>query len=185
MANVKGSALSSRVLWVRLEYGDAGIQRLLPQCTPALRAELAAGVQKARWYPLAQFVELITVIDRLFGAGDLRLCKELGAWAAQENLPKVFKLFYRLGTPTFVFERAAKLWTAHYDSGRLELASPAEKRAHLSLFDFAEPHRAHCLSVLGWAAKSIELSGAKVVESDEVRCRTRGDDRCELAVAWA
>jgi hypothetical protein len=185
MAHCKGIAVTARLKWVQRLHGDPGWARFRDALGDDTRDAVERHILPHGWVPMRTFVDVNVTIDRLFGAGDLRLCRELGAWAAQENLPKVFKLFYRLGTPTFIFERAAKLWTAHYDSGRLELDSPADKRAHLSLFDFAEPHRAHCLSVLGWAAKSIELSGAKVVESDEVRCRTRGDDRCELAVAWA
>ena len=47
----------------------------------------------------------------------------------------------------------------HYTSGKL---TPIEERAGAIRFEiegFAEPHRAHCMSVLGWAARSIELSG--------------------------
>src|SRR5690606_25472114 len=51
VANVKGSALSSRVLWVQLKYGAAGITRLLPQCSTELRAAIEGGIQKATWYP--------------------------------------------------------------------------------------------------------------------------------------
>ncbi|MCA2977955.1 MAG: hypothetical protein INH37_06700 [Myxococcaceae bacterium] len=185
MAHCKGIAVIARLKWVRRFHGDAGARRLHDALSAPTRDALERHILPHDWVPMRTFVEVNVAVDRLFGSGDLRLCKDLGAWAAQENLPRLFRLFYRLGTPGFMFERAAKLWSAHYDSGRLTLVLPTEKRAHLSLFDFAEPHRAHCLSVLGWAAKSVELSGARVVESDEARCRTRGDDRCEFVVSWA
>jgi hypothetical protein len=185
MAHCKGIAVIARLKWVQRTHGDPGWARFRDALSDETREAVERHILPHGWVPMRTFIDVNVTADRLFGAGDLTLCRELGAWAAQENLPKLFRLFYRLGTPTFIFERAAKLWSAHYDSGRLELSAPAEKRAHLSLFDFAEPHRAHCLSVLGWAAKSIELSGARVIESDEVQCRTRGDGCCELAVAWA
>lgn len=185
MANCKGIAVIARLKWVQRVHGDPGWARFKDALADETREAVERHILPHGWVPMRTFIDVNVTADRLFGGGDLRLCKELGAWAAQENLPKVFRLFYRLGTHTFVFERAAKLWSAHYDSGRLELASPAAQRAHLSLYDFDEPHRAHCLSVLGWAAKSIELSGARVVQADELKCRTRGEACCELAVAWA
>src|ERR1043165_2340768 len=77
VANVKGSALSSRVLWVQLGHGAAGLDRLISQCSPALRAHIQEGIGKAKWYPFEEFVELNVVIDRLFGRGDLGLVKHL------------------------------------------------------------------------------------------------------------
>ena len=56
---------------------------------------------------------------------------------------------------------------------RLKAALGADHQA-LIIQDVASPHRAHCLSVLGWAAKSIELSGSKVTLAEETRCRTCG-----------
>src|SRR5207253_271206 len=77
VANVKGSALASRVLWVELGHGGGGMERLLAQCSPELRASLSRGIAKAQWYPFEQFVELNIVIDRVFGRGDLGLVRQL------------------------------------------------------------------------------------------------------------
>lgn len=185
MANVKGSALSSRVLWVRLEYGDAGIQRLLPQCTPELRASLQAGIHKARWYPLAQFVELIAVVDRLFGAGDLALVDTLARHGADANLTTIYRLFFKVGTTHWILGRAARLWGAHYDSGHLEVLTRGPNTAVLRIRGFDDPHPIHCRSVLGWAHRSIELSGGKTVASSESTCVTRGDPYCQIDAAWS
>jgi hypothetical protein len=38
--------------------------------------------------------------------------------------------------------------------------------------------------VLGWAARSIELSGGVVLTATEERCRARGDETCELVARW-
>lgn len=55
----------------------------------------------------------------------------------------------------FLFERAAKLWGAHYDTGRMETQRSADGTMSVSIHDFGQPHRAHCLSVL--AARSLRL----------------------------
>jgi hypothetical protein len=184
VANVKGSALSSRVLWVQLNHGSAGLERLLPQCSPELRATIEGGVHKAHWYPLEHFVELIATIDRLFGAGDLSLVRDLARFGADANLTTIYRLFYKVGTTHWILGRAVRLWSAHYDSGYLEVLTRGPKTAVLKIRAFDTPHPVHCMSVLGWAERSVELSGGTEVKSAETKCRTRGDDFCQLEYTW-
>ncbi len=184
MAHCKGIAVMARLRWVESHHGAQGLDRFLGALTPADRATLDGHVLPHAWVPLDLFIHVNEVADRLFGQGDLQLCVELGAWSAEQNLPRLFRLFYRLGTPMFIFNNAARLWSAHYDSGKLETWREESGLAHLVIKDFDQPHRAHCFSVLGWATKSVEISGAKVTQSLERRCRTRGDEVCELVVGW-
>jgi hypothetical protein len=184
MVHCKGIAVLARLKWVQLHHGDEGTRRYLDALSADTREALERRVLPHGWVPLPIFLELNVVADRLFGRGDLALCRELGAWAAQENLPRLFKLFYRFGSPTFIFERASKLWSAHYDSGSLTLLDASETGGRLVLSDFGLPHRAHCLSVLGWARKSVELAGATVTYAEEERCRTLGHKDCELVLRW-
>jgi hypothetical protein len=184
VANVKGSALTSRILWVQLEHGDGGYKRLLSQVSPELKATLEAGVNKATWYPFEQFIELNLVLDRLFGQGDLGLIKNLGRYGADANLRTIYRLFYKVGTVQWILGRAVRLWSAHYDSGYTEIATRGPKAAVMRIRGFATPHRAHCLSVIGWMERSIELSGGKRPIVEESLCRTRGDELCQMDVVW-
>lgn len=184
MANVKGSALASRVLWVQLNHGASGIARLREACTPDLRDTLDAGVKMARWYPFEQFVELVVKIDTVFGRGDLGLVKPLGRFGADANLTTIYRLFFKVGSTQWILGRAVRLWSAHYDSGFLEVMTRGARTAILRIRGFATPHRVHCESVLGWVERSIELSGGKQVALVETKCRTRGDDVCQLEATW-
>lgn len=184
MANVKGSALSSRVLWVQLNHGEAGISRLLPQCSVELRAIIEGGIHKAKWYPFEQFIELISTIDRLFGKGDLALVDELARHGADANLTTIYRLFYRLGTIRWVMSRAARLWNLHYDAGRLELDERGPQEIDMHLAGVPEPTCTHCRAVQGWAERSIELSGGVEVETEIRSCRRGGARTCCVATRW-
>jgi hypothetical protein len=184
VSNVKGSALASRLLWVRLGHGEAGLERLEKQASPSLTPTLVNGVAMARWYPFDQFIELITLVDRLFGAGDLGLVKELGRFGADANLKTVYRLFYKVGTVRWILGRAARLWGAHYDSGEMRIVEDRPGYGVLEIAGFDTPHRIHCLSVAGWAERSVEISGGKEARVEEPSCRARGDERCLLEVTW-
>jgi hypothetical protein len=176
--------MTSRVLWVQLEHGDGGMKRLIAQSTPDLRTGLENGFHKARWYPFEQFIELNLVIDRLFGEGDLGLVRMLGRFGADANLTTIYRLFYKLGSVQWILGRAVRLWSAHYDSGYLEVATRGPRQAILRMRGFASPHPAHCLSVAGWAERSIELSGGKQTMLEETKCRNKGDELCQLDATW-
>jgi hypothetical protein len=184
MAQCKGFLFTARLKYVQEKHGPEGSRRLHEQLAPQTQALIERHALPHEWVPFAAFIDVNVVADRLFGKGDLALCREMGAWSAEANLPRVFRFFYRFGSPMFLFERAAKLWGGHYDSGRMETMRDQDGAAHLVIYDFGEPHRAHCLSVLGWCVRSIEMSGAKVHSAAEQRCRLRGDECCEFVAHW-
>lgn len=183
---MKGSALASRVNWVRLNHGTDGVDRLAKQCSPELRAIIETGAKMARWYPFAEFIELSTVIDRVFGTGDGALYRRLGYEGAGANLSTIYRLFYRVGSVMWILGRAARLWNAHYDSGRLEVRArgSAGGEVELDIIDFETPTCVHCDAVTGWCHKSIEMSGGKVSEVERPACRVKGGDRCTIRVRW-
>jgi hypothetical protein len=184
MANVKGSALSSRLLWVRLNQGEQGIERLAGEVSAELAELLNRGAVMSKWYAFDLFVELNETIDRVFGKGDLALVKKLGRHGADANLTTIYRLFYKVGTVKWILARASRLWGMHYDSGYLEINALPGKEVEARIIDFETPHRVHCLSVQGWAERSVELSGGKEVILEELSCRAAGGDDCELKVSW-
>jgi len=184
MANVKGTAFSSRLLWVRLNHGQEGVERLAATVAPALRGLLREGAVMSKWYPFEQFVELNLAIDRVWGRGDLSLIKSLGRHGADANLTTIYRLFYKVGTVKWILARASRLWGLHYDSGNLYVDMYPGREVGLRIEEFETPHQAHCLSVLGWAERSIELSGGNDVKIAEITCRTRGGPMCRFRASW-
>lgn len=183
MARVKGSAVTSRVRFVREHASEAAYRSVRAALSPGARSQLEAGVLPHAWVPFELFVELNVEIDKQLGAGDLALCREMGRYGAKVNLPTIYRIFYRLGSLPFILKKAARLWEVHYDSGRLDVETDSTS-AIMTIAEFETPHATHCLSVLGWAEAAGELSGVQVIEARELGCRTRGDDRCQLLLRW-
>lgn len=184
VANVKGSALASRLTWVRLEHGPIGLDRVNRVASPALAALIAQPLRMSSWYPLALFVELNEVIDRVFGNGDGAMARALGRYGADANMTTIYRLFYKLGTVRWVMSRAARLWHMHYDAGRIELIERGEHEIDLHLIGVPEPSCTHCHSVQGWAERSIELSGGEKVTAEMTSCRRDGAQTCCIAARW-
>jgi hypothetical protein len=177
---VKGSALRARVRWVE-ERGE--MARYVDALQPATRALITPCVLVNEWYPFDVFVDLNATIDRLWGKGDLAMCKELGRYGCDVNLTTLYSVFFKLGSVPFIIRRAAAAWRVNYDAGELKVLDSAGGKLHLRIDGWPQPHRAHCLSVLGWIERACELSGGVVVRSAE-KCRALGAPTCELEIDW-
>lgn len=184
MARVKGSAIGARVRYVRDIHGEDAWERVQRALSPSSRAELERGVLPSDWASYELFLDLNVTADRLLGKGDLELCLEMGRFGATVNLPTLYRVFLRFGSPMFLLQKASRLWQVNYDSGLLVAIREAKERARLRIEAFERPHRAHCLSVLGWSTRAIELTGFRVVSAQEEKCRTRGDATCEMVLEW-
>ncbi|MEM9487508.1 MAG: 4-vinyl reductase [Myxococcota bacterium] len=187
--HVKGSSIASRIVWVRLSYGEQGLAMLRDQLAPGdteLAELLDSGPDIAAWYDLEHFLVLNEAIDRHFGDGDLALVRELGRHAAEASLTTLFRMFFKSGTVHWILSKASRLWGMHYDSGRLlvrEFPGPILE-VELEIADFARPHRIHCVSVQGWVERAAELSGVPRASLCEVDCRALGDQRCRFRLKW-
>lgn len=184
MANVKGSAITSRVLWVRLNHGEEGLRRLKEGLSLATRAVVEGPLVKAQWYPFDVFIDLNQTIDSVFAKGDLATVRALGRFGADANLTTIYRLFYAVGTVKWIIDRGARLWDLHYDSGKMVVIRRPGNEVDFRIVNFATPHRAHCLSVIGWAERSVELSGGKEVKAVEQSCRAKGDAECAVHIEW-
>jgi hypothetical protein len=180
--NVRGSAVSARIQWVK-ERGVADYARLLNELSPDTRREIERGLNARSWVPFSLFVEVVEVIDRVFGAGDLALCVPLGRYACDVNLRALYRFLFKVGNVHFIIRRAASAWRIHYDEGELRVVEEGPSHVIVRILDWPEPHRAHCLSVKGWVIEAGHISGTEMKTSQD-KCRVLGDDVCEMRFDW-
>ena len=183
MAEVKGSAITARIRFVKERWGEQAWTQLVAGLDESHQARIAERILPHDWIEFSLFTDFIEAVDRTFGEGDLALCRELATYAADANLPTLYRIFYKLTSPSFILRKAAQLWDVHYSSGKLVVEKMPDG-ALMRIEGFDTPHRTHCLSVMGWAHRSIELSGGKSVETEEVSCRANGDASCEMRARW-
>lgn len=181
---VKGSAITSTIRYIRDHHDDVMYREIRDSLSPEHRALLKKGVVPHEWVPYSLFIELSVATDARLGQGDLTLCRDIGRYGARVNLPTLYRLFMRLGSVGFILRKASRLWSVHYDTGSMEVEELTNRAARLTIGDFDEPHRAHCLRVLGWTEGAIEMTGSQLLGAEKVSCRTEGDEACVLHLRW-
>ncbi len=180
---MKGSAFTARFAYLKQHFPDrwdAFVSLLEPE-TQAL----AKGVcLKGSWYPFSCFVDLNVKADKLFGKGDLAIARELGRDAAVVNLPVLYRIFYKVGSPEYIIDKIASAWRQHHDTGHVEMIASGKNQATVRVHEFAAPHPALCRSLEGFFTGSLEVMGMRDVKVVEQRCRLRGAPYCEFLGTW-
>jgi hypothetical protein len=170
---------------VREHHGEEGMQRLIETLSPAGRSLMRGEIEASDWYMYPLFIDVCIKADRLFGSGDAKLNSEMARHSAHRNTPGIYHMFIRLGSVSWVLNRASKLWLENFSDGAFEVRTEKGTRtAEGEIIDFPFPHLAHTYSVLGFAMGCIEMSGAKNVRGELVACRSMGAERTLLRVHW-
>ena len=137
-----------------------------------------------RWVDFAQFIEATELVCKLFAEGDITMARDIGRFAAETNMGVWRSLVYRVLSPSTVLSIAGGLWSHHYDGGRLAVSPEGKHGVRVRIADFPTPHRTHCLSIEGWAQRTVELGRPRRVSVVETGCRLRGAPACEMVVEW-
>lgn len=170
--------------FVKERFGASGSETFLSRASPELRTALAIAPQLGEWVDFALFIEATELVDRLFGRGDMNMAWDVGRFAAEHNIGLWRSIVMRLVNPKTVIGVAASMWTHHYDSGRLLLEEDPAGGVRMKIAEFLQPHRTHCMSVGGWAERTLELGRPKTVRVREVACRSRGAPMCDFSLIW-
>lgn len=183
MAQMKGSAFTARFGYLRETYPDRW-EAFLSELDPSTRELATSRILKSAWYPFEHFVDLNVVADRVMGQGDLALARTLGAHAAEANLPTLYRLFFKLGSPDYILRNAAALWTVHHDTGHAVLVKREGDAAEYQVHEHGSPHPTLCRSVEGFVTRSLELTGVREVSVKEIACVTEGAPYCAFEGRW-
>ncbi|MFQ5671120.1 MAG: hypothetical protein ACE5HD_11475 [Acidobacteriota bacterium] len=184
MPNVKGSNLLSRQAFVIGKHGAAAWTTLLEQMPPADVKLLAPRILASAWYPMELYNRLDLAICQAFAAGNLVLCREIGAFSARRALSGTYRIYLKDG-PTALLHRLSVLHAAFYDKGSMQV-TPVD-RGHCLIRNVYVPRssRTNCLVASGFYQTVVEMSGGKNVRVTEGNCSANGAPVCLFNILWS
>jgi hypothetical protein len=163
--------------------GAAGWKAVTDQLVASDRRELEE-ILPVGWYSLALYARLIHAVDKVHGYGDLSLVVQLGRFEAERDLTTIQRLFLRLASPSFILEKNRDYWRRFHDTGQWTVERLGEGRVRAFIDDWGVADVALCRELVGYVGRLFELVGAKNVRMEHVRCRGRGEARCEFLGRW-
>lgn len=183
MAKFKGTVFESTRMFTERQFGAAGLTRVLAQLSDEDR-HLLASVQAIGWYPVEPVLRYHHALERSFGSGDFSLCTAAGKFSATWSMNTVLKAFLRFKSPSWLIDKATRVWDRYHDTGRWEVTSTAPNRMVGALSDFAVKDVAFCARLRGWLQGAVEATGGKNANITETRCACRGNENCVFLLSW-
>ena len=184
-AEVKGQAIRARRRYVLEKFGEPGLQALAKSLDPPSLDYLNSTVLPSSWYQLGPLYQLDRAIVGTLMKGDRSQMRQLGRDVAQYDLTTLYKLFFRIGSPSFILGRVAVAFSQYTRPGKMdsEAGSDHERTVEMSGVVVAGYMCAEVYS--GWMEAAVTMSGGKSPHAQHSACQHRGDRSCIWKVSWS
>jgi hypothetical protein len=183
---IKGNLLGRRAWYVRERWGQAALAAL----TAAVPAEarkflLDAPPLAFAWYPFGVMMDIDrAIVDGPMG-GELGLMTEFGSAIAKHDLPLLYKVLFKVGSPTFIVRRLNLVAKQYIRESTVSVEVPADGNAVATLGGRRFPMYFCTYGVSGWFRAALELSGARSPNVEHATCLHRGQAACTWRLAWS
>jgi len=183
-ASIKGNQIILAKRYFTHRFGADALNKVFSAMSPVAREIIEKPVVSGAWESEDAYIEFLAKADETLGCGDYQLDWECGRFLAKESIPTIYKIFIKLGDPAFVIERADRFWHQVHNTGRMETTRTGKNSVIGKLIGKESPHKAFCMSLMGYFQGTLELCGANNIKIEEVRCAANGASHCEYAVSW-
>jgi hypothetical protein len=182
--HIKGTAIRSRLEFVKAGAGPAGLESTLA-ALPAEDRHILEVALPTSWIP-------IEVVDRLDleiarQSGGIDVAREYGAFSARRNLSRVYKLFIdqAQGDPLSLLEGLASLHSSFYDKGGMRVEDPQTGCCRVQLDFVGAAARFRCQVSRGFLEEALRMLNVGGLQVREESCQVWGAHRCSLAFQWS
>jgi hypothetical protein len=185
MVEVKGSVVGDSIKTIKALYGEHTYNDVLNLLRPETRAVFDRGsVMPMDWYSLNAFIEFLEADLKVTSHGDERELIRRSEDLIGKQLTGIYKVFVKLGSPSFVLSRLAAVNQTYFRGVAIEISFPNPRNAIVRLTGFAKEHRLMGFCLIGFYRKALDVSGAKNIEVEFSTSIEEGKGYCELVLSW-
>jgi len=181
--HAKGSTFRTTVDFIRAEYGDAMLARVLSDVSPEVRESVERATATDEMdYDLLQ--EFWAATDALVASADPGWMERAGAFSIGLRGAQMYGGILRKKDPNEFLTQSISLFKLYYHPGDMVVVEHAAGRAVLRLVGFESRTTLFCRRQTGGLTKAIELAGGDHASTRHVRCELEGDAFCEWELTW-
>ena len=182
MTRIKGSKLSSKLVFVRHAYGEETLERVINAMSADDRP-LISGVADLRWYPSDLYERLVQTICRVAARGDETVYDRMGAETAEHQLSNIYAAFRR-GDLVRTLKNMVPMHSHMNDPGHMEVDSSRNCECTITVTEPRSTAVASCRISRAFYGRVAELAGAADVHVTERTCTALGNDACRFVIEW-
>jgi uncharacterized protein (TIGR02265 family) len=181
---VKGNLLAARPRYVREQWGPTGVEEVISRLDGEARASFSTTILPFAWYPFST----MAAIDRAIVEGpmkaDVKKMKDFGSTIARYDLPTLYKVLFKLGSPSFLLKRISTVYATYIRGGSVAVTVVGDQKAIVTQAQGSLPYYFCSQGVPGWFSAAIELSGGKDIHVREIQCTHEDAERCRWEATW-
>lgn len=181
---IKGSAVKSIPDFLRKFHPDKYIDWInsLPEESKKI---FDVPVIPSNWYELKDAAIIPTeILGRMLYNDDDKGAWQCGRYSAESALTGIYKFFIKAATPSFIIDRAGRVFSTYYQPCRMEVVEKAADWVRLQIKDMDEPSKVIEQRIGGWMERAIEIHGVSFVTVEIVKSMVNGDPYTEYMVKW-
>ena len=182
---IKGNLLGRRAWYVRDRWGDAAVARVaaaVPE--PARKFLVDAAPLTFAWYPFGVMMDIDRAIVDGPMAGEIGRMVEFGSAIAKHDLPMLYKVLFKVGSPSFIVKRLNIVAKQYIRDSTISSSIVGDGHATVTQGGRRFPMYFCTYGVSGWFHAALELSGGKQPTVEHVGCLHRGDRACTWELRW-
>ena len=180
----KGFTITGALVFVDQKHGPQARTKVIAALDPDTRRLVERSVLASEWVPLRSQVALYEAIDRTLGAGDFKLCFEIGRFTCDHEMTTINRIFLKFGSLEKWMRLASAMWSRYYNTGRLEVEGFTKEEGTIVIRDFNPISKAFCSDFAGWLHRTSEVGGARNVTMGHPDCLLDGAPGCRYVGRW-
>jgi hypothetical protein len=181
---VKGNLMTSRLWYVRDRFGESELLRIAKRLPPAARAIVERPPLPFVWCSFGDMMDIDRAILEGPMGGDLSKMHEFGGAIASHDLPTIYTVFFKIGTPRFLMKRVASIASTYVRDSPMRGSDMSDGRVRVVQTGVTFPYYFCAFGVCGWFHSAMHLSGGKNIEVVHPACRHQGAANCEWHVRF-
>jgi hypothetical protein len=181
---IKGNLLGRRAWYVRDRWGDEALAKVAAAVPEAARKFLVDAPLTFAWYPFGVMMDIDRAIVEGPMRGELVQMTEFGSAIAKHDLPLLYKVLFKVGSPAFVVKRLNIAAKTYIRESTITPEIVGDGHARVTHGGRRLPMYFCTYGVSGWFHAALELSGAKSPTVEHATCEHRGDADCTWTLRW-
>ncbi len=182
---VKGTAIKTTRDFIKTKY-PGQYNAWFNSLPPGSKVLYESALDATGWYPLndAYIVPIHKVIEMFYHHDAKTGGEELGKYSAEVALKGFYKVFLLVASPTFLIQRASKIFTTFYQPSTIAVEVVNANSAILKILDFSGIDEALEYRIAGWILKALELANCREPRYEIRSALSKGDKETDIIYCW-
>lgn len=183
LSSAKGSVVRSTLKFLRSEFGDDVLARIVRAVPDDARASIEHA-EPTDEVPYPSVLALWRAADAAIGVQDRAWNERAGAFAIQSTGVELYSGILKKAEPIQFLTQSVSLFRLYYRPGDMECVYEAAGTAVLRLVGFDPATPLFCQRQSGGLRCALTLAGGADPLVRHVRCALEGDAFCEWELSW-